>query len=189
MKILFTFLFILSASISTGQDFKVGDRVEVKSGGTIYKGSIVEAKGGEFKVRYDGYESWRDEWLRPTEMRLSKEKAVAKERIGLVNSRWKQISVTTGSGETKSNGSYVGLSIYGNGNKWDITTTISDGSGVQISGKGTYSLSGNQLTLTRHDGTVYGDFIFSLKDNQLVLNRANGKGNEVYTYSGKLQAN
>ena len=188
MRNLFAFLLMLTASISFGQDFKVGDRVEVYSGGTIYKGAIVEAKGGEFRVKYDGFDYGRYEWLRPGEMTLSKEKAVAKERIGLVNSHWKQLSVTTASGETKTNGSYVGLSIDGNGKKWDITTTISYGSGVQILGRGTYELSGNRLTLTRHDGTLYGDFTFSIDNNQLVLTHKNGKGTEVYTYSSKLQS-
>lgn len=187
MKTLFTFLLILCASISFGQDFKIGDRVEVYSGGTIYKGSIVEAKDGEFRVKYDGFDYGRYEWLRPGEMTLSKEKAVAKERIGLVNSHWKQVSVTTPNGETKSTGSYIGLSIYENGKMWDLTTTISYGSGVQILGKGTYKLNGNRLTLTRLDGTLYGDFLFSLDNNQLILARTNGKGMEVYTYSSKLQ--
>lgn len=145
-------------------------------------------KGDSYKIRYNDYGPDWDEWVNTTNLRTSKEKkAEAKENASLVNSRWQQVSVTSANGETKTNGSYVGLSIYGKGNTWDITTTISYGSGVQILARGTFKLNGNRLTLYRQDGTVHGDFFASIdRSNQLVLTRTNGKGTEVYTFNNKL---
>lgn len=89
--------------------------------------------------------------------------------------------------EVKSNRSYIGLSIYSNGNKWEIVTTISSGSGVQILARGTYVLSGNRLSMMNLNGTLYGEYLVSLNNSEIILTQVNGKGVERYIYGGKLQ--
>lgn len=189
MKSFITLIIILGSTISChGQEYKTGNRVEANWRGTWYKASILEVKGDSYKIRYDGYDS-SDEWVKANQLRSSNIKTLTKHPPGLVNSRWKQISVTLPNGEVKNNGSYVGLSIYSKSNKWDITTTISYGSGVQIIARGIYKLSGNKLSLINQDGTSYGNFVVALNDGEMVLTRVNGKGTERYTYGGMLQSN
>lgn len=43
--------------------FSAGDRVIVESGGTSYEATVVEVKGGYFKVHYKGFNSRTDEWV------------------------------------------------------------------------------------------------------------------------------
>lgn len=64
-------VFILAASSLTfaQDDFKVGDKVEVKDGGRWYKAQIVDTKPGEFKVHYDGYDPIFDVWVLPDRIR------------------------------------------------------------------------------------------------------------------------
>ncbi len=43
--------------------FSVGDEVEVKWKGSWYPASVLEAKGGKYKIHYDGYSDSWDEWV------------------------------------------------------------------------------------------------------------------------------
>src|ERR1700692_2712165 len=45
------------------RNWKAGDRVEVQWKGDWYQAGVIEVKGDEYKVHYDGYASSWDEWV------------------------------------------------------------------------------------------------------------------------------
>lgn len=57
------------ASARPRPDPRVGARVEVRSAGAWYPAQIVDARGGELKVHYYGYEESDDEWVAPEQIR------------------------------------------------------------------------------------------------------------------------
>lgn len=50
---------------------RVGERVEVFSGGGWYKGFITDTNNGKYKIRYYGYEESDDEWVSEKQIRQS----------------------------------------------------------------------------------------------------------------------
>jgi hypothetical protein len=48
---------------------RVGERVEVLSGGNWYKARIIDADGDQFKVHYYGWDAVDDEWVKASQMR------------------------------------------------------------------------------------------------------------------------
>ncbi len=69
---IFTAFALIGAASSPAlaqDDFKVGDRVEVKDGDRWYKAQITDTKPGEFKVHYDGYDPIFDVWKTPNSLR------------------------------------------------------------------------------------------------------------------------
>src|SRR5438128_8031011 len=43
--------------------WKPGDRVEVQWKGDWYQANVIEVKGNQYKIHYDGYDSSWDEWV------------------------------------------------------------------------------------------------------------------------------
>lgn len=50
-------------------DPAIGRRVEVKEDGEWFKGRIIDARGGKYRVRYYGYEVSDDQWVTPSQLR------------------------------------------------------------------------------------------------------------------------
>lgn len=63
------FMFAANGVTYAQEEFKVGDKVEVKDGDRWYKAQIVDTKPGEFKVHYDGYDPIFDVWVLPNRIR------------------------------------------------------------------------------------------------------------------------
>jgi hypothetical protein len=55
----------------------VGSKVEILWGGTWYKGSVVEEKGEQYKVHYDGWDSSWDEWVKKDRLRTPQTQSTA----------------------------------------------------------------------------------------------------------------
>lgn len=53
--------------------WKVGDAVQVSWAGGWYGARILQAKGGKYLIRYDGYDSSWDEWVAPARMRAKEQ--------------------------------------------------------------------------------------------------------------------
>jgi len=53
-------------------DPEISRRVEVRSEGAWYKARIIDARAGRFRVHYYGWEDSDDEWVRPSQIRNSK---------------------------------------------------------------------------------------------------------------------
>lgn len=68
MSIIFAINLICFAQATS---FSVGDKVEVLSTGTWYKADVLEAKGGQYKIHYDGWGSTWDEWVNSDRIRRS----------------------------------------------------------------------------------------------------------------------
>ena len=51
---------------------RVGERIEALSEGSWYKGIVLEARDGEFRVHYYGYEEDEDEWVTASQLRPAK---------------------------------------------------------------------------------------------------------------------
>lgn len=62
-------LLCVAACALAQQSWKVGDQVEVKYGGRWWDATILEIGSGQYKIRYDGYNSSWDEWKTPAEIR------------------------------------------------------------------------------------------------------------------------
>jgi hypothetical protein len=60
------------ARSSAAAGARVGERVEAYSIDGWYKGIIIDAQGGKFKVHYFGYEDAEDEWVAPKMIRQAK---------------------------------------------------------------------------------------------------------------------
>src|SRR2546425_12976556 len=43
--------------------WKPGDRVEVQWKGDWYQANVIEVKGNQYKIHYDGYDNSWDEWV------------------------------------------------------------------------------------------------------------------------------
>ena len=66
---------------------EVSRRVEVRSDGDWYKARIIDARQGQYKVHYYGYDDWYDEWVSTRQVRDGK---VARSATGsAVDSEWK----------------------------------------------------------------------------------------------------
>jgi hypothetical protein len=190
MNLKFPFLSLLlfiTISVHAFQSgFSVGQLVEITWNATKYKAKILEVGGEKYKVRFEGLSYDYDVWATADQLKAIGSTSKATARPTLTNSRWQQVSVTA-NGATKSNQTYIGLDLY-KGNQWDLVTTISYGSGVQLLGRGSYSLVGSRLLMTHQNGQFYGDFTVSWDSqaSHLILTRRNGKGVERYKYIGSL---
>ena len=51
-------------------DQRIGRHVAVKSGNTWYAAQVIGTRGDELKVRYYGYDSADNEWVRPEQLRI-----------------------------------------------------------------------------------------------------------------------
>jgi hypothetical protein len=56
-------------------DRRVGARVEVYSEGDWYKGRIIDAGRGRYRVHYYGYDDEYDEWIKPSQIRNNRKSA------------------------------------------------------------------------------------------------------------------
>ena len=67
----FSSLFTSSAIQGTAQQttWNVGDHIEVQWQGDWYRAEVIEVKGNQYKVHYDGYASSWDEWLDKSRIR------------------------------------------------------------------------------------------------------------------------
>ena len=76
-----TVVFLFAASslaVAQIANYKVGDKIEVQYNSTWYKAVVLEAKDDSYKIRYDGYSSSWDEWVKPERMRRPGETAASK---------------------------------------------------------------------------------------------------------------
>lgn len=55
---------------TTAAGFTVGSAVEIFYGTSWYKGTVLEVKGDQYKVHYDGWSNTFDEWLRSNRLRV-----------------------------------------------------------------------------------------------------------------------
>src|SRR6266480_1848577 len=51
--------------------WKRGDRVEVQWKGDWYQAEVIEVKGNQYKIHYDGYDSSWDEWVDNSRIRAA----------------------------------------------------------------------------------------------------------------------
>jgi hypothetical protein len=51
------------------QNYSKGSKVEIKWGSGWYKGSVIDTKGDQYKVSYNGYNSSWDEWVKADRLR------------------------------------------------------------------------------------------------------------------------
>src|SRR5216683_3052031 len=51
--------------------WKPGDRVEVQWKGDWYQANVIEVKGNQYKIHYDGYDSSWDEWVDDSRIRAA----------------------------------------------------------------------------------------------------------------------
>lgn len=71
MKRVFSFcLIVLFPLLACCQNYSKGAKVEIKWGSGWYKGSIVDVKGDQYKVNYNGYNASWDEWVKADRLRL-----------------------------------------------------------------------------------------------------------------------
>src|SRR6266850_4991067 len=67
------FLTITSSAthvVAQEKSWKPGDRVEVEWKGDWYQAEVIEVKGNQYKVHYDGYASSWDEWVDTSRVRI-----------------------------------------------------------------------------------------------------------------------
>lgn len=71
LTLLFTLViaFFVPVTVQAQQTWKIGDPVEAKYGGRWYDATILEVGRGQYKIRYDGYNSSWDEWKAVAELR------------------------------------------------------------------------------------------------------------------------
>ena len=67
----------LMAGLVGAATFSVGDKLEIRWGTTWYPGEVLEVKGEQYKVRYDGYGSNWDEWATTEKLRRKGETLAA----------------------------------------------------------------------------------------------------------------
>jgi hypothetical protein len=60
--------FVIAPARARG-DKRIGQQLEVESGGEWYPAQVIAVRGAELKVRYYGYESSDDEWVTPARTR------------------------------------------------------------------------------------------------------------------------
>lgn len=96
---------------------RVGDRVEVSSGGGWYKAFITEANNDRYKVRYYGYEESDDEWVSEKQIR---QKSPAQYRVGsIVEVNWQGEWYSAKILQNQSGAHYVEYDGFGNEwNEW-----------------------------------------------------------------------
>lgn len=58
-----------ASSPGKASQYKTGQAVEVNWKGTWYPAKILSAKGGRYKIHYEGYNSSWDEWVGPERIR------------------------------------------------------------------------------------------------------------------------
>lgn len=94
---------------------RVGERVEAYSVDDWYKGFIIDANGGKFKVHYYGYEASDDEWVTPKMIRRPESTQYAKgARVEVEwQKKWYPATVL----DVKGGSHYVTYAGYGH--EWD----------------------------------------------------------------------
>lgn len=167
------------AVLSQSQGYAVGDAVEIKSGDRWEKGRVVATTAFRdvFKVRRDGHSALTDTMVRTDQMRRVGAPLQAAARPALVNSEWRMLSAASSGGVVTAEGGYVGLKLWSDGSRWEISSPISYGAGVSLIGQGTFRLTGDRLVMTQRDGKLYGDFIVSWdgpEDARLTYRNRNG---------------
>jgi len=71
MKSILTILLsIFLATSSISQEYNAGTKVEINYNFVWYKGSVIEVKGDQYKIHYDGYGDSSDEWVKKDRLRL-----------------------------------------------------------------------------------------------------------------------
>ena len=94
---------------------RVGERVEALSSGSWYKGLVLDAKDGRFRVHYYGYEEDEDEWVKPDELRSFKFKQLP--RGAAIEAEWQGQWYPAKVMEVR-NGAHL-VSYDGFGREWD----------------------------------------------------------------------
>ena len=69
-NILVALLMLVLPFAAMSQAYTKGTKVQIKWGTTWYKGSIIDVKGEEYKVTYEGYASSWDEWVKADRLKL-----------------------------------------------------------------------------------------------------------------------
>jgi hypothetical protein len=65
---------------ATATGYRVGEQVQVDWKGTWYKGTILEAASGRYKIRYAGYDASWDEWVPPARLRKTTQPTAAEQK-------------------------------------------------------------------------------------------------------------
>lgn len=63
---------------AAGSGFTAGSKVEIFFGTSWYKGAVLDAKDGKYKVHYDGWDNKWDEWVSSNRLRAAATGAAAK---------------------------------------------------------------------------------------------------------------
>jgi tetratricopeptide (TPR) repeat protein len=72
VRALTRFTLHLALHIPGQESWKLGDHVEVQWQGDWYQAEVIEVKGNQFKIHYDGYASSWDEWVDSSRMRAAR---------------------------------------------------------------------------------------------------------------------
>jgi hypothetical protein len=67
----------LAVGLIRAETFSAGDKLEIRWGDRWYPGEVLEVKGGQYKVRYDGYGANWDEWATTEKLRRKGETLAA----------------------------------------------------------------------------------------------------------------
>ncbi|MFN2511242.1 MAG: tetratricopeptide repeat protein [Pyrinomonadaceae bacterium] len=71
---IFSFSIVISSAVYVAaqeRTWKAGDRVEVQWQGDWYQAAVIEVKGNQYKIHYDGYASSWDEWVDNSRIRVA----------------------------------------------------------------------------------------------------------------------
>ena len=84
------FMFAANSLAFAQGNYKAGDKIEVLSGKAWFKAEVLEARESSYKIRYDGYSSTYDEWVRADRMRSSAKSVNGAFKVGdLIEANWK----------------------------------------------------------------------------------------------------
>jgi len=71
------FLSVVLFASSEAAACSAGDKAQVLWKGTWYPATVLQAKGDQCKIHYDGYASSWDEWVGPSRIRIASSKVSA----------------------------------------------------------------------------------------------------------------
>ena len=69
-QVIIALLMLILPFAAMCQSYTKGTKVQIKWENSWYKGSIIDVKGDEYKVTYDGYASSWDEWVKADRLKL-----------------------------------------------------------------------------------------------------------------------